>query len=293
MNWQDHTSPSLSGQLPGLGERDHALFRILIRTSIDGVLVMDEDGTVLIYNEACRGLFQHAPESVLGNKANMLLAFSSRADFRDWIAKASAPNEMASFSALYEVHGQRKDGSQFPLQVALREGELEGKRVFLAVLHDLTVLYRARMEHDEEKAYLALIIESANDAIISYMLDGRVRSWNRAAEQMFGYKAEEIVGASAENLIPLFIPKDLVDSETAVFARALSGESIMPYETIRLHRNGTPIPLMISVAPIRDGQGRVVGIARNARDIRERRAYEAQHALLSDIVASSSDAIIS
>ncbi|MDR3526274.1 MAG: PAS domain S-box protein [Rhizomicrobium sp.] len=279
--------------MPGLGERDHALFRILIRTSIDGVLVMDEDGTVLIYNEACRGLFQHPPESVLGNKANMLLAFSSQADFRAWIAKASAPGEMTSFSARYEVHGQRKDGSHFPLQVSLQEGELEGKRVFLAVLHDLTALYRARMEHDEEKAYLALIIESANDAIISYALDGKVRSWNRAAEQMFGYQAEEVIGVAAINLMPIFIPKDLIKSEEAIFARALSGETIAPYETIRLHRNGTSVPLMVSAAPIRDGQGRIVGIARNARDIRERRAFEAQYALLSDIVASSSDAIIS
>jgi len=293
MNWQDSTSNSLDSPFSGLGARDHALFRALIRTSIDGVLVIDEDGVVLLYNEACAGLFQHAPETVLGNKASMLLAPSYKSGFNDWIAKASAPNEMASFSAHYDVHGLRKDGSHFPMQVALRESELEDKRVFLAVLHDLSALYHVRREHDEEKAYLALIIESASDAIISYMLDGKVRSWNHAAEQMFGYKAEEVVGASALSLMPVFVPSDLIEAEKVIFARALAGETVAPHETIRLHRNGTLVPVIISAAPIRDGKGRVVGIARNVRDIRERRAFEAQRALLSDIVASSSDAIVS
>ncbi len=153
--------------------------------------------------------------------------------------------------------------------------------------------FRSLIARGEEAAYLALIVESSNDAIISYRLDGSIRSWNYGAEKMFGYSAEEVVGGNARLLMPIFVPPDLEVAEEAIFSCALAGEIVLPHESVRLHRDGTPVSVLLSTSPIRDARGQIIGIARTLRDIGEHHAFEEQRALLSDIVASSSDAIIS
>lgn len=273
-----------------LGQRDHALFRALIRTTKDGVLALDAQGTVLIYNDAAARLFLHAPEAVLGSSVDQLLAPAYRSELTGLLAKADARGHaLTPFTATLEVQGLRKDGTLLPLQISLGDGVLEDGRVFVAVIHDLTPLHRERIAHDEEKAYAALIIDSVNDAIISYMLDGTVRSWNRAAEKMFGYTAAEIIGANALTLIPLFVPQAVRDGEKAIFVKALAGETVPPHESVRLHKNGSSIPVQISASAIRDAQGRVIGISRALRDLREQRAHQHARALLDSATNSSDD----
>ena len=279
-----------------ISARDHSLFRSLIRTATDGILVIDEDGVVLLYSAVCIRLFQHVPEAVLGNTIAMLLAPSCRDEFREYLSKVmAASTEDATLSPVSTPHdwlGLRKDGIQFPMQVSLGGGALDGQFVFLATVHDLTALHRERIAHGEDTAYLALIVESSNDAIISYMLDGTVRSWNRGAEKMFGYSAREVVGVNAKLLRPIFVPPDMEAAEEVIFAHALAGENVLPYESVRLHRNGTPVPVLLSASPIRDAQCQIIGIARTLHDISEHHAFEQQRAVLSDIAESSSNAII-
>jgi PAS domain S-box len=269
--------------------RDHSLFRTLIRTTSDGVLALDKTGLVLVYNDACTTLFGYSPEAVLGNPVAMLMAPAYKTAIIDCIAKADSKSGLMPFRCHKEVQGRRKDGSLFPMDFSLGEGMMDGERVFLAVLHDLTALHRERTAHDEERAYTALIINSANDAIISYMLDGTVTSWNRAAEKMFGYQASEIVGAKAQTLMPVFIPAEVIDAEKANFTRVLSGEAVPPHESVRLHKNGTRVPVEISASPIRDSEGRVIGITRTVRDLRERRTHEHERALLNLAISTSDD----
>lgn len=268
----------------GTAARDHALFRALLRTTKDGVLVLDGDGTVLVYNDAAENIFQHAPDAVLGNNAAMLVVPASRETLSAQLSRAPSVKSPLAL----EMQGQRKDQSHFPMLLSLGIGELDNRRVFLAVVQDQTVLHRERLAYDEEKAYAALIIDSVNDAIIAYMLDGTVRSWNRAAERMFGYKASEIVGSNARALIAIFIPPAVAEKERAILNRVLAGESVAPYETVRLHRDGSLVPILISATPIRDAYGQVVGIARTARDLREQQTRQQERALL-DLAINSSD----
>src|SRR5262245_56906696 len=137
--------------------------------------------------------------------------------------------------------------------------------------------------------HLARVVESSDDAIVSKDLDGIITSWNRAAERMFGYSAAEAVGQS----IRMIIPSDRQSEEDMVLARIRSGQSVTHFETIRQRKNGTLIPISLTVSPVYDDEGRVVGASQIARDISERTQAAVATNRLAAIVDSSDDAIIS
>jgi PAS domain S-box-containing protein len=114
--------------------------------------------------------------------------------------------------------------------------------------------------------HLARVVESSDDAIVSKDLNGNIRSWNHAAERLFGYTAEEAVGRS----IRMIIPTDRQSEEDTVLSHIREGKSVTHYETIRQHKDGTLIPISLTVSPIRDESGVVVGASKIARDISER-----------------------
>ena len=123
---------------------------------------------------------------------------------------------------------------------------------------------------------LAAIVESSDDAIISKDLNGIIASWNRGAALIFGYEAEEVVGKS----ITILIPPERQDEEPDILARIKRGEPIQHYETVRRHKDGRRIEISLTVSPIMDGAGAVVGASKIARDITQRkRAEESQAAL--------------
>ncbi len=116
---------------------------------------------------------------------------------------------------------------------------------------------------EEAQALLAAIIESSDDAIISKDLRGIVQSWNRSAERIFGYKAEEMIGKS----ITVLFPPDRLDEEPKVLEQLHRGERVENFETVRVRKNGTPIVVSVTISPIRDAQGKVIGASKVARDI--------------------------
>ncbi|HTV66449.1 MAG TPA: PAS domain S-box protein [Bryocella sp.] len=125
--------------------------------------------------------------------------------------------------------------------------------------------------HLESDRLLAAIVESSDDAIVSKDLNGVVTSWNRGAERIFGYTPREIVGKS----ITLIIPPELQDDEPRILAKIRAGERIDHFETVRLHKDGHRIDISLTVSPVRDSQGRIVGAAKIARDISEKKRLEA------------------
>ena len=117
---------------------------------------------------------------------------------------------------------------------------------------------------------LAAIVESSDDAIISKDLNGVIQTWNRGAERVFGYTAEEAVGKP----VTILIPPDRIDEEPGILARIRRGERIDHYETVRRRKDGSLIDISLTVSPIRDGDGRVAGASKIARDITERKKAE-------------------
>jgi two-component system CheB/CheR fusion protein len=120
---------------------------------------------------------------------------------------------------------------------------------------------------DELRQYLAAIVESSHDAILSKNLDGVITSWNHGAEVLFGYTAEEMVGRS----ITLLIPSDRSDEELSILARLRLGERIEHYETVRRRKDGSLVDVSLTVSPIRDSTGRIIGASKIARDVSDRR----------------------
>ena len=141
----------------------------------------------------------------------------------------------------------------------------------------------------DPRSHLAAIVDSSDDPIISKDLTGRIMSWNPAASRLFGYQAEEIVGDSILRLVP----PDLHDEEAEILRRLKEGERIEHFETIRLRKDGARIPVSVTISPIRDPSGRVIGASKIARDISDRMRNDEIRFRLAAIVDSADDAIIS
>jgi two-component system, chemotaxis family, CheB/CheR fusion protein len=169
---------------------------------------------------------------------------------------------------------ERPDGSRITVRAhisALRDaqGHLVGA---VNAFQDITE--RKRIEDDS--ARLAAIVVSAEDAIISKTLDGQITSWNRAAELMFGHTEPEVVGKS----ITIIIPPDRLHEEEVILSRLRRGEAINHFETERIAKDGRRIHISLSVSPIRDRYGRIIGASKVARNITERKLYEREREML-------------
>jgi PAS domain S-box-containing protein len=154
-----------------------------------------------------------------------------------------------------------RDGRRTALEVKAaltraNDGSLRGMAI---VFRDMTAVMRAEVE----SARLAAIVEWSNDAIISKSLDGRITGWNAAAERLFGYSAEEAIGQPVQMLIP----DDRQAEEMAILSDLSHGRLVPAFETQRRHRGGRLIDVSISISPIRDARGQVVGASKIARDI--------------------------
>jgi PAS domain S-box-containing protein len=154
-----------------------------------------------------------------------------------------------------------------PTELALRTFDVLARQA-------ADLIDRARIEEDNR--WLAAIIESSNDAIISTNLDGLITSWNKSAERIYGYLAEEAIGKS--NLI--LVPPERHEEEQALLARIRRGERIDHYETVRRRKDGSPIDVSLTISPVRDLGGGIVGASKIARDISERKRTEAHIAIL-------------
>ena len=127
---------------------------------------------------------------------------------------------------------------------------------------------------------LAAIVDSSEDAIISKDLDGIIESWNASAERLFGYRADEVIGQP----IKIIIPVDRFEEETEILGRIRRGERINHFETVRMRKDGSPIEISLTVSPVLDAEGKVVGASKIARDVTElRRARAQQHLLLREM----------
>jgi PAS domain S-box-containing protein len=129
-----------------------------------------------------------------------------------------------------------------------------------------------RMQAEEQARFLAVIVEASEDAVLSATVDGVVTSWNPAAEQLFGFSAQEAVGAR----INLIIPEDRLEERNDYAAKLGRSERVKTFETERLTKAGRRVPVSLSVSGIRDAIGNVVGIAAIARNISDRKRFEAE-----------------
>lgn len=135
-------------------------------------------------------------------------------------------------------------------------------------------------------AFLASLVNSSSDAILSKNLDGIITSWNRGAEEIFGYTAEEIIGRP----VTILFPSEYLDEEPGILARIVRGERVEPYETVRRHKSGAYLDVSLTISPIFDSQGNVIGASKVARDITPQRREQER---LSVTLSSIGDGVVS
>lgn len=159
--------------------------------------------------------------------------------------------------------------------------------------HDITdhknLLELKLKASEEEQKRLAAIVESSDDAIISKNMDGIITTWNKGAEQLYGYKAEEVIGKP----ISILMPPEKKDDFPMIMRKLKQGKKIDHYETKRQAKDGRVLDVSITISPVRNSEGKIIGASKIARDITERRTAEEAQERLAAIVESSDDAIVS
>jgi PAS domain S-box-containing protein len=250
----------------------------LLEALAAAVYVTDAEGRITFYNQAAADLWGHRP--ALGS----LWCGSWRIYHPDG---RHMPHEECPMALTLKegrpIRGreailERPDGSRtafrpFPTPLRDETGRITGA---INMLVDVSDRHRAETESER----LAAIVSSSDDAIISKTLDGRVTTWNAGATRIFGYEAEEMIGQP----ITRIIPQDRLEEEKDILARLSAGERIEHYETRRVTKDGREIDISLTVSPLRDWTGKVVGASKVARDITERRrAEEVQELLVNEL----------
>src|ERR1041385_5314305 len=178
------------------------LFDALVTTAVDGIIVIDGAGNIRTYNPACERLFGFAAEEVIGRNVKMLMPEPYHSGHDGYLANYNRTGEKRIIGIGREVVGKRKDGSTFPMYLSVGEGMLNGERIFVGIIHDLTVSKWAENALQEREARLRSILDTVPDAIITIDEAGLVESFSPAAARLFGYAEKEILGQNIKLLMP-------------------------------------------------------------------------------------------
>jgi PAS domain S-box-containing protein len=259
------------------------------RISREAVIVQNLDGIVVSWNKTAERTFGYPAKEALGRPLELLIPDEDRESFSLLAERLFAGETLENL----ERRCRQKTGKLVEVSLSMTpirdaQGVMKGGLCLALDLADRKRLARA----ERDQLFLASIVSSADDAIISKDLDGIVTSWNRAAERMFGYTAEEMIGQPIQKLIP----PEHIDEEPQILERIRRGEKIEHYESERRRKDGRNICVSLTISPVKDRLGRVIGASKIARDTTERQRWkgaELAQSFLGALVESAEDAIIS
>jgi PAS domain S-box-containing protein len=224
-----------------------------------------EDGKILEVNKAFTRMFGFTPEEALGRSTTELHLWRNESDrlrFRDELVRSSIVQA-------YESNLLDRDGKPVLVRFYSELLEIQGEQCLLSTLEDLTSQRATELELRKSRDILEAVISSSPLAIYSFDLDGRVLSWNRASQQLYGWSSEEVLGKR----LPM-IPGDEKEQFNRLHSRIIQGVGLTGVEASRLHKDGRVIPVRLSSAPLHDGRGAVVGIIGIAEDLSVKKQLE-------------------
>ena len=232
----------------------------VVESSDDAIVSKDLNGVITSWNRSAERMFGYTEAEAVGKSIRMIIPSDRQAEEDMVLAHVRAGQAVAHF----ETIRQRKDGTFIPISLTVSPIYDDAGNVIGAskIARDITERTQATLTTRR----LAAVVESSDDAIVTKDLNGIITSWNAAAERIFGYTAEEAIGRS----VRMLIPADLQTEEDRVLAKIRAGEKIDHYETVRQRKDGTRLNVSLTVSPLRNEQGDIVGASKVARDITER-----------------------
>jgi len=272
---------------------EREVLRVTLRSMGDAVIMTDTDGRVTHLNAVAESLTGWTQEEAFGQPLDAVFRIRNEETRRTVesparrVLREGVVVGLANHTVLI-----RKDGVERPIDdsaapIRDERGHVSG---CVLIFRDVTAqrgLEKERAGQLTSARLLASIVESSDDAIISKSLEGVIQSWNAAAERLFGYTAGEAVGRH----ISLVIPPDRIAEEDHIIASLKAGQRIDHFETERLHRTGRRILVSLTISPVKDDAGRVVGASKIVRDVTERKRVEAERERLATVIENSPDFI--
>ena len=233
----------------------------IVTSADDAIVSNDLSGIVTSWNSAAERLFGYAATEVVGRHIFLIVPDHCHAQETEVLEKLVDGTGVDH----YDTSRRRKDGVVLDVSITVSPlRDATGRIVGVSTIaRDISS--RKRIERDAMR--LAAIVESSDDAIVSKDLNGVILTWNHSAERMFGYTSREAIGRS----ITMIIPEDRLHEEVEVLRRIRAGILVDHFETVRRHKDGREVEISLTVSPIRDANGVVVGASKIARDIGEQK----------------------
>jgi hypothetical protein len=254
--------------MTGLADRR---FAGLLEAAPDAMVCVERDGRITLVNAQTERLFGYSRDELVGQPVEMLVPDAVRGIHPGLRAGYTASPQPRPMGAGADLAGRRRDGSTFPAEISLSAIDTDDGLLITAAVRDVT----ERRRLHETAAWLATIIQSSYDAVIGKTLDQVVTSWNPAAEKLYGYTADEMIGRTIQPLLPGGEESEL---ETQMVAAVLRGEQIGEHLAHRIRKDGTVIAVSLTMSPITDAAGHIAGISTIARDLAQRHRAEARFA---------------
>jgi PAS domain S-box-containing protein len=248
--------------------------RAVVETAVDGVILIDTEARVLMFNPACERLFGYRACEVLGQNVNLLMPSPYREEHNRYLGNFRRTGERKIIGIGREVLGQRKDGSTFPMDLSVGEANQDGETIFVGIVHDLTERERSERVLRETAAQLKAVVDTAVDGVILIDSAARVLMFNPACERLFGYQASDVVGQNVKMLMPAPY-RDEHDGYLGNFRRTGERKIIgIGREVLGQRRDGSTFPMDLSVGEARqEGESIFVGII---HDLTERKRTNEQ-----------------
>jgi PAS domain S-box-containing protein len=247
-------------------ERQREQLQVTLSSIGDAVVVTDSTGAVTFLNPVAVGLTGWEPHEAAGQPLKevfQIINEQTRQAVENPVDRVFRENRVVGLANHTALVG--KDGREVPIEdsaapIRGRDGEIMG---VVLVFRDITEARRAV----EARLYLAAIVESSDDAIIGITLDGRIASWNRGAERLYGYSAAEVV----DQPLSLLVPSDRPDELPSINERVRRGEFIEHLETQQVRKDGSRLDVSLTISPVRNAEGTIIGASKVARDITARK----------------------